>query len=164
MIRLRFAAISVLTAAMLTTSCGSLRRLGKDVFIVGTSPLIVLYGAATDGWGDSESFFKNYDPDNRKRMPLPQIGFADPLILLHHELPVDPVNWPLAILAFPVTFLLNAVKHTYYCARYAFDIVAFPAFGLAELHPNGPVVEPLDIYSGTIFDIDKRDDDKKDDR
>ena len=129
---------ALLTIGFIGTSCGSMRRLGKDVFIGIASVPLIVYGGATDGWIDSETVFDNYQQDDRASM-----------------LPVPIVDKPtrlLSFIVFPITFLFEAGKHTYYWARHVFDILLFPFYGLAELHPYGPAVEPLDIYTGTWFD------------
>jgi hypothetical protein len=129
---------ALLTIGLISASCGSLRRLGKDALITVTSPVVILYGGATDGWIDAENVFDNFKQDERDGIiPIPVI---------------DKPTRILSFIVFPITFLFESGKHFYYCARHAFDIFLFPFYGLTELHPYGPEIEPLDIYTGTIFD------------
>jgi len=150
MIRKTLSVSALVAAILLATGCGSMRRLGKDAFVTAVSPALILYGAATDGWDDSHQFWTNYQPDHRERMPVPQV----PMVPLPttHKVPIDIVNWPMAVMSFPATFIFNAFKHTYYCFRHAVDIFFFPGYLLADIHPAGPPIEPLDLYTGTLFD------------
>jgi hypothetical protein len=137
---------ALLTLGILSTSCGSFRRLGKDALITVASVPLILYGGATDGWVTSETVFDNFEQDDRAA-----------------AVPFPVVNKPTRILSFivfPIAFVFEAGKHTYYWARHVFDLFLFPFYGLAELHPYGPEVEPLDIYTGTWFD---REDDRRTD-
>src|SRR5688572_13510380 len=129
---------ALITIGFISTSCGSLRRLGKDVAIGIASVPLIVYGGATDGWVTSETVFDNFQQDDREAI-----------------IPAPVVNKPTRILSFivfPIAFLFEAGEHTYYWARHVFDIFLFPFYGLAELHPYGPEIEPLDIYTGTWFD------------
>jgi hypothetical protein len=119
------------------------------VTITGLSPAVIIYGAATDGWSDAEEFFDNYEPDHRARFPLPQVPMVP--IPSTHRAPFDPINWTMAVFALPITVTYNAIKHTYYCARHAVDLFYTPVYVLASFH-SGSSVEPLDLYTGTIFD------------
>ena len=105
------------------TSCGTANRMGKDLSVTALSPAIALYGGATDGYAAAKAIGN---------------GFGE--------------NAGVEVVALPFTFLWHTVKHVAYCGYHALDFVLFPAYGLAELNPNGPDVKPLDIYSGTIFD------------
>ncbi len=53
-----------------------------------------------------------------------------------------------------VTFPFHLIKHGVYSMVHAADIFLFPIYGLADLHPYGPEIEPLGFYSGTWFDKD----------
>ena len=97
---------------------------GKDLGVAVTSPAIILYGGGTDGFNNAQG--------------LREGSGGGPF---------------LEVLAMPVTFLFGAVKHTLYCGIYAVDFLLFPIYGVAELFPDGPDVEPLDYYTGTPFDL-----------
>ncbi len=105
------------------TSCGTVRRAGKDLLITAGSPLIVLYGAGTDGAADAANIQKGFEGSDATQ-----------------------------VVFFPFTFAYRLVDHTFSCALHALDFVATPLYGLAELHPNGPDIQPLQIYTGTFFD------------
>ena len=121
---LRQAALS--TFALLTfslTSCDSFRRAGKDLTVAVLSPGIVLYGAATDAVGTTE----------QARDALGGGSVMQTVTL-------------------PFAFLWRGVIHTLYCGAHAVDFFFLPVYGLADLHPNGPKIRPLDFYQGTWFD------------
>ena len=123
--KLRPALLSVLVLSALTlSSCGTARRAGKDLGVAVASPVIVLYGGGTDGFNNAQS--------------LREGTGSGPF---------------LEVLAMPVTFTLGAAKHLLYCGIHAVDFVFFPIYGVADLFPNGPEVEPLDYYTGTVFDL-----------
>ena len=124
MIPRRPATLAVLVLALSLTACGTARRAGKDLTVAALSPGIVLYGGGTDGYASAQDVREGTD--------------AGPF---------------LEVLVLPVTFTFNAVKHTLYCGIYAVDFFLFPIYGMAELFPDGPVVEPLDFYTGTPFDL-----------
>jgi hypothetical protein len=88
------------------------------------SPVIILYGGGTDGFTNAQSLREGTN--------------AGPF---------------LEVLAMPVTFVFAGVKHLLYCGIHAVDFVLFPIYGVAELFPNGPDVQPLDYYTGTPFDL-----------
>ena len=110
--------------ALILTSCNTARRAGKDLGVAVTSPAIVLYGGGTDGFKSAKDLRAGTD--------------AGPF---------------LEVLAMPVTFTLSAAKHALYCGIHAVDFFLFPVYGVAELFPNGPDVQPLDYYTGTPFDL-----------
>jgi hypothetical protein len=56
------------------------------------------------------------------------------------------------VVAFPFTFAYYAFEHGLYGCIHIIDFFFFPFYGLAELHPNGPEIKPLDFYHGTWFD------------
>lgn len=115
----------IVLLALLLTSCGTARRAGKDLSVALLSPGIVLYGGGTDG----------YSAATGVRASTQSGPFLE-------------------VLAMPFTFTFSAVKHTLYCGIYAVDFFLFPFYGVAEMFPDGPVVEPLDYYTGTWFDLD----------
>lgn len=162
MLKTLFAA-SVVALGVVSTGCGTMRRLGKDAFITVTSPVLVpFYYAPTDAYVETQQLFDNYKQDEREGLTRP----ANYSVLLPAPSTTlgDGFN-PTQILsfaAFPFAYIGNLFKHTYYVARHAFDIpLCLLFYWEAELHPYGPQVEPLDIYQGTIFD--KTADEKKSD-
>lgn len=104
-------------------SCGTARRAGKDLSVSVLSPGIILYGGGVDGFTSAQEV----------REGLGGGVFTE-------------------VLTLPPAFVVHAVKHTFICAAHAVDFVLSPIYGVAELHPYGPEVEPLDYYTGTIFD------------
>ena len=114
----------LLLSALILTGCNSARRSGKDLTVLALSPAIILYGAGTDGFSDAQGLREGTD--------------AGPF---------------LEVLSMPFTVVISAVKHTLYCGIYGLDFFAWPVYGVAELMPNGPEVEPLDYYTGTWFDL-----------
>ncbi len=110
-----------LTATL--TSCGTLRRAGKDVFVGVTSPFLIVYGGATDGYGSARDVRAGLDS-----------GSA------------------VEVLSFPFTFFYHAVEHALYCGVHILDLPLCPLYALTELPPNSPAIEPLDFYQGTWFD------------
>lgn len=109
------------------SSCGTVRRAGKDLSIAVLSPAVVLYGAATDSIGTAQE--------------------------AREALGGGPVMETITI---PFAFLWRGFVHTIYCTVHAADFFLFPVYGLAELHPYGPEIEPLDFYTGTWFDRDEK--------
>ena len=109
--------------ALVLTSCGTARRAGKDASVVLLSPVIIPYGGFTDGFTAAKEV----------RQGLEGSGATE-------------------VLAMPFTTAYHLVKHTLWGVFHLIDFVAFPIYGAAELHPNGPEIEPLDYYTGTIFD------------
>lgn len=109
--------------AVALSSCGTGRRAGKDLFIAVTSPAMVFYGGGTDG----------YTAAQEVRAGLGAGAVTE-------------------VIVFPFTFLGHAIKHGFYGLVHAGDFILTPLYGLAELHPYGPEIEPIDIYTGTFFD------------
>ncbi|HLU38441.1 MAG TPA: hypothetical protein VK081_03595, partial [Planctomycetota bacterium] len=125
-LNLRKAALTTFALLALSlTGCDTVRRAGKDLTVAVLSPGIVLYGAATDSISTTE----------QAREALGGGAVMQTVTL-------------------PFAFLWRGVVHTLYCAAHAVDFVFFPVYGLADLHPNGPKIEPLDFYQGTWFDRD----------
>lgn len=115
--------LSALLATTLT-SCGTLNRAGKDVFLGVGTPVLMIYGGATDGFNSSMNV--------RKGM---QSGGA------------------VQVLSFPFTFAYHAIEHGIYGLVHLVDLPLCVLYGAAELiPPSGPEVKPLDIYQGTWFD------------
>jgi hypothetical protein len=112
-----------LTATL--ASCGSLRRAGKDLFVGVTSPFLIVYGGATDGYGSAQTVRTGLDS-----------GSA------------------VEVLAFPFTFLYHALEHSLYCAIHVLDLPFTPFYALTELPPDSAPVKPLDFYQGTWFDTE----------
>ena len=104
-------------------SCGTARRTGKDAFVVVASPVLIPYGAATDGYTSAKEVRDGLD------------------------------GGPSAeVLAFLPAFVFHTVKHTFYVLLHAVDLPLNLFYGLAELHPYGPEITPLDYYTNTWFD------------
>ena len=114
--------LSVLAATTLT-SCGTLNRAGKDVFIGVCTPLLMVYGGATDGYESAKSVRTGLDS-----------GAA------------------VEVLSFPFTFAYHAFEHFIYGVVHIVDFPLCLFYGAAELHPYGPEIKPLDFYHGTWFD------------
>ena len=110
-------------AAMTLTSCGTLNRAGKDLMLGVGTPVLMIYGGATDGLTKSQSV--------RDGMGS---GAA------------------VQVAAFPFTFFYHAIEHGIYGIVHLVDLPFCLFYGPAELHPAGPEVMPLDIYQGTWFD------------
>jgi hypothetical protein len=114
---------AILLLALGLASCGPVRRASKDlVFALGT-PVMMLYGGGTDAAASAEEVRAGLDG-----------GAATEVIAL---IPA---------------FIIHAIKHGLYGVVHAVDFFLFPIYGLAELHPYGPEIEPLDYYTGTWFD------------
>jgi predicted small secreted protein len=118
-------ALLTVSALLATTlaSCGTLNRAGKDVFLGALTPVLIVYGGATDGYSTAQSVRKGMDTG----------GVVE-------------------VLAFPFTFMYHAFEHTLYGCMHIIDLPLCLFYGAAELHPSGPEVMPLDIYQGTWFD------------
>lgn len=121
---LRKASLSIFALLALSlSSCDSLRRAGKDLTVAVLSPGIILYGAATDAVDTTEQ--------------------------AREALGSGPVMQTVTL---PFAFLWRGVVHTLYCGAHALDFFLLPVYGLADLHPRGPQIKPLDFYQGTWFD------------
>jgi len=122
-----------LVAATSLTSCGTLNRAGKDVFLGIGTPVLMLYGGATDGYASAKAVRTGMD-----------------------------ANAGIEVLFFPFTFIWYAIEHGVCGIVHIIDFCFTPFYGLAELHPAGPDIKPLDFYQGTWFDSWAEDkDDKK---
>lgn len=110
-------------AAMTLTSCGTFSRAGKDIMLGVGTPILMLYGGATDGLQTAQSV--------RSGMGS---GAA------------------VQVAAFPFTFFYHAIEHGIYGMVHLVDLPLCLLYGPAELHPHGPEIRPLDIYQGTWFD------------
>jgi hypothetical protein len=114
--------VSALLATTLA-SCGTLNRAGKDVVLGAATPLLMIYGGATDGASSAQSV----------RTGMEAGGVVE-------------------VLAFPFTFTYHAFEHLIYGVVHIIDLPMCLFWGAAELNPTGPEVMPLDIYQGTWFD------------
>ena len=103
------------------TSCGTLRRVGKNALITVSSPYVIIHGASTDGVADAQNIQKGF-------------GASD---------------WVQHVVL-PLTFAFRFVDHTISTCVYAGDILFTPLYALAEIHPD-TVIKPLSIYQGTPF-------------
>jgi hypothetical protein len=110
-------------AAVSLSSCGTARRAGKDAFVTIASPVLIIYGGATDGYKSATGVRNGLGGGSATE-----------------------------VIAFPFTFLYHAFEHTIYACIHFIDLPLCLFYGAAELGPNGPVVKPLDFYQGTIFD------------
>ena len=120
----RKALISVFALFVLTfASCGTINRAGKDLMLGVGTPVLMIYGGATDGLTTAQ--------DVREGMGS---GAA------------------VQVAAFPFTFFYHALEHGIYGVVHLVDLPLCLFYGAAELHPYGPEVMPLDIYQGTWFD------------
>lgn len=104
-------------------SCGTLNRAGKDLVLGVGTPVLMIYGGATDGYTSAKTVRTGLDS-----------GSA------------------VEVLAFPFTFLYHAVEHGIYGVIHLVDLPLCLFYGAAELHPYGPEIKPLDFYQGTWFD------------
>ena len=120
----RQALLSVFALAALTlTSCGTLNRAGKDLMLGVGTPVLMVYGGATDGLQTAQSV---------------QDGLGS--------------SGAVQVAAFPFTFAYHAFEHGIYGFAHIVDLPLCVLYGPAELAPFGPEVMPLDIYQGTWFD------------
>jgi predicted small secreted protein len=120
----RKALISVIALmAMTLTSCGTINRAGKDIMLGAATPVLMLYGGATDGLSTSQSVRE---------------GMGS--------------SAAIQVIAFPFTFFYHAIEHGIYGVTHLVDLPLCALYGPAELHPAGPKIMPLDIYQGTWFD------------
>ena len=116
--------LSVTALLCLTlASCGTLNRAGKDLMLGVGTPVLMIYGGATDGYTTAQNV----------RSGLDSGGAVE-------------------VAAFPFTFFYHAIEHGIYGIVHLVDLPMCLFYGPAELHPYGPEVMPLDIYQGTWFD------------
>ena len=120
-------ALLTVSALLVTTlaSCGTTARACKDltVGVLTVIPVIPLYGGATDGMASAQNVRAGMDS-----------------------------GAGVEVLALPFTFTYHFLEHLGHGIIHILDFCAFPAYGLAELHPYGPEIKPLDTYQGTWFD------------
>eukprot|EP00904_Undaria_pinnatifida_P001939 jgi/Undpi1/11746/HiC_scaffold_37.g14041.m1 len=102
-----------------------MRRLGKDLTVLVGTPAIAVYGGATDGFATAQDV----------RNGMESSGVTE-------------------VIVFPFAFAYHTVKHAVYCLAHGVDAIGCLFYWPAELHPYGPEVQPLDIYTGTWFDKD----------
>ncbi|MCA8966917.1 MAG: hypothetical protein H6838_19985 [Planctomycetes bacterium] len=114
-------ALSLLATTLV--SCGTARRFGKDVMLGVGTPVLMVYGGATDGYTSARNVRE---------------GMGSSAVV--------------EVLAFPFTFTYNAIKHGIYGIIHVIDAPLCLFYGAAELHPQGPEIQPLDFYQGTFFD------------
>ena len=106
--------------ALPLASCGTLNRAGKDVMLGVGTPVLMIYGGATDGYTSAKSVRTGMDS-----------GAA------------------VEVLAFPFTFAYHAIEHGIYGVIHIIDLPLCLFYGAAEAHPYGPEIKPLDFYDGT---------------
>ena len=114
--------VSALLATTLA-SCGTLNRAGKDLVLGVGTPVLMIYGGATDGATSAQNVREG-------------LGSGSAV----------------EVLAFPFTFAYHAFEHGIYGIVHLVDLPLCLLYGPAELHPYGPEIKPLDIYQGTWFD------------
>jgi predicted small secreted protein len=114
---------AIVFLALSLTSCGTARRAGKDLFLGIGTPVLMLYGGGTDAAATAQEV---------------EAGLGG--------------SAATEFFATVVSFPFHAIKHGFYGLVHAADFFLFPIYGLAELHPYGPDIEPLDYYTGTWFD------------
>ncbi len=114
--------VSALLATTLA-SCGTLNRAGKDLVLGVGTPVLMIYGGATDGATSAQNVRAGLDSGSG-----------------------------VEVLAFPFTFAYHALEHGIYGVVHLIDLPLCLLYGPAELHPSGPDIKPLDIYQGTWFD------------
>ena len=123
---LRKITLLALTAVVLTLgSCGAFRRLGKDATVTVLSPWVITYGGFTDG------MVATYGARD---------GFGGGAFT--------------EVLVTPFTVVYHLVKHTIYVVAHVGDILLFPVYGIADLHPYAPDIEPLRYYHMGLWDGD----------
>jgi len=121
---------AILLLALSLTSCGTTRRAGKDLFITAFTPVNMLYGGGTDAVSSAN-------------------GVRDGL----------GGGTTVEVIATIPAFAYHSIKHGLYGVLHAVDFCLFPIYGVADIHPYGPEIEPLDYYTGTWFDKDEDQDD-----
>jgi predicted small secreted protein len=114
--------VSALLATTLA-SCGTLNRAGKDIMLGVGTPVLMIYGGATDGATSAQNVREG-------------LGSGSAV----------------EVLAFPFTFAYHALEHGIYGIVHLVDLPLCLFYGAAEAHPYGPEIKPLDIYQGTWFD------------
>ena len=124
---LKATAIGILLLSLSTlSSCGTVNRFSTDVFVAASSPFLVVYGGSTDAAADVQ-----------------EMGAA---------LDAGPFT---EVVAFPFYFLWHAGKHLVYSAIHLVDAPLCVFYGLAEAHPNGPEIKPMDYYQVPLPWVDK---------
>ncbi|MHC4514184.1 MAG: hypothetical protein ACYTKC_09265 [Planctomycetota bacterium] len=99
------------------SSCGTAKRFTTDVVVAGASPFLVFYGGSTDAVNDIQE--------------------------VDEALGAGPFA---QVVAFPFYFLWHGTKHLIYGAVHLVDAPLCTFYAFAELHPDGPEIEPLDYY------------------
>lgn len=122
----KFTIPAILLLALGLSSCGTVRRAAKDVSFAATTPIWMIYGGGVDGYATAKE--------------------------VRAGLGTGPAT---EVIVMPFAFVGHAVKHFIYGVVHAVDFFVFPVYGAAELHPYGPEVRPLQIYSNTWFDEDE---------
>lgn len=115
--------IGLMLSLVLLSSCGATRRFGKDVSMGALTPVLTVYGGATDAYAGSYDVAEGLGGGSLTQF-----------------------------FAFPPLFIVHGVKHFLYGIVHVVDAVFYPFYGAVELNPDGPEVEPLQIYTGTWFD------------
>ena len=122
----KFSTIAIVFLALILASCGTFRRAGKDLVLGVGTPVLMLYGGGTDAAASASEVKGGLG------------GSA-------------ATEFFTTVISFP----FQALKHGFYGVIHIGDFFLFPIYGLAELHPYGPDIEPLDYYNGTWFDVDE---------
>ena len=121
----KFSTIAIVFLALGLASCGSIRRAGKDLFLGAGTPLLMLYGGGTDAAATGAEVNSGMGGSSTTEL-----------------------------VATVVSFPFHAIKHGFYGLVHVGDFLIAPIYILADIHPYGPEIEPLDYYTGTWFDKD----------
>lgn len=117
---------AVLLAAVVLslTSCNTMRRLGKDLYVAVPGLVsVVPMAACADSYRDATATQEGY-----------QTGGVT------------------QVLSFPLFMVWNTVKHLGYWGVHVVDIPMNLFYGISEASSFGPEIEPLDYYQATWFD------------
>jgi predicted small secreted protein len=120
------ATCAVLLAAVVLslTSCNTMRRLGKDLYVAGPGLVTVVpMAACADSYRDATATQKGYETGGVTQ-----------------------------VLSFPLFLIWNTVKHLGYWGVHVIDIPLNVFYGISEASSFGPEIEPLDYYQSTWFD------------
>ena len=122
----KFTTTATVFLALTLAGCGTFRRAGKDLVLGVGTPVLMLYGGGTDAATSATAVKDGME------------GSA-----------------ATEALTTAISFPFHAIKHGFYGLIHAGDFLLFPIYGLAELHPYGPEIKPLDDYTGTWFAEDE---------
>ena len=116
--------VAVFAAVLLSLqSCGTMRRLGKDLYVAVTSPVLIPMAAGSDAYSGAVEVRKGYQGG----------AFTE-------------------VVSMPFLFLWHGIKHTLCVGVHVLDVALTPIYGISELSEFGPEIQPLDYYQNTWFD------------